>query len=445
MPPAPARTLDSKRSRLPALALILLALAAGPIHASESDPHPLGDTLTGDWLGIRSALKDHGVDFTVVYTSETAYNPQGGLERSALYTDQLSFGFAFDLQKLLKLPDAQFQISITDRNGHNLSGTQNLGTLQQVQELYGRGQTWLITQFWYRQTYFHQAVDWKIGRMTVGEDFASFSCEFMNLTFCGAPPGNIVGNYWYNWPISQWASRVRVALGGFGYVQVGGYVADPNYLSQRYAFTLAQPPGATGALIPVELGWLPHLGAAQLPGSYRVGAWDNTSRNADVFENTLGKPLVLDGGVPRSRNGAYGGYVNVLQQLIRGSEDSRQGLNLFFNATFADRRTSMIDNQVAIGLTYTGLVASRPLDDVAVAFGRTHVNSRVTKAEELAQAAGTGDAEVQTAEYVSEIYYSLHATHWLMLRPNFQYIHDPGGVINRTDDIVLGLKAIVSL
>jgi porin len=347
MPLAPRRSPHRKRSRHPALALTLLALG-GPLHASESDTHPLGDTLTGDWLGVRSALKDHGLDFTVVYTSETAYNPRGGLERSALYTDQLSFGFAFDLEKLLKLSDARFQISITDRNGHNLSGNQNLGTLQQVQELYGRGQTWLITQFWYRQTYFHHTVDWKIGRMTVGEDFASFSCEFMNLTFCGAPPGNIVGNYWYNWPISQWASRVRVALGGFGYAQVGGYVADPNYLQQRYAFTLAQPPGATGALIPVELGWLPHLGAAQLPGSYRVGAWDNTSRTADVFENTLGRPLLLDGGVPRSRNGAYGGY-------------------------------------------------------------------------------------------------ALHATHWLMLRPNFQYIHQPGGVINRTDDIVLGLKAIVSL
>ena len=423
------------------LALLLLAWAA-PIRAS--DPGPFSDTLTGDWLGMRTWLKDHGLDFTVVYTSETAYNPQGGQSHSALYTDQLSFGFAFDLEKLLDLNDAQFQISITDRNGHNLSGTQNLGTLQQVQELYGRGQTWLITQFWYTQTYLNQIIDWKVGRLTVGEDFAAFSCEFMNLTFCGAPPGNIV-NYWYNWPISQWASRVRVAINGFGYFQVGGYVADSNYLLQRYAFTLAQPPGATGALIPAELGWLPHLGTNQLPGSYRFGVWDNTSRSADAVENTLGQPLLLDGGTPRTRNGAYGGYINILQQLIRGSADSRRGLNLFLNLTFADRRTSMIDNQMAIGLTYTGLVASRPDDDIAIAFGRTHVNSRVTRAEELAESSGVIDTEAQTAEYVSELYYSLHATRWLKLRPNIQYIHQPGGISNRTDDIVLGLKAIASL
>ena len=29
-------------------------------------------------------------------------------------------------------------------------------------------------------------------RLTVGEDFASFSCDFQNLTFCGAQPGNLV-------------------------------------------------------------------------------------------------------------------------------------------------------------------------------------------------------------------------------------------------------------
>ena len=434
--------LRAKCSLLVGLQLTLLLLAS-PVWAD--DPHPLGDTLTGDWLGIRSLLKAHGVDFTVVYTSETAYNPQGGQQHSALYTDQLSFGFAFDLEKILRLNNAQFQISITDRNGHNLSGTQNLGTLQQVQELYGRGQTWLITQFWYRQRFFENAVDWKIGRMTVGEDFASFSCEFMNLTFCGAPPGNIVGSYWYNWPISQWASRVRVALGQFGYVQVGGYVADSNYLLQRYAFTLAQPPGATGALIPAEVGWLPHLGAEQLPGSYRFGIWDDTSQTADVAQNTLGQSLLLEGGTPRARNGAYGGYLNILQQIVRGSPDARQGLNLFFNATLADRRTAMIDNQFALGLIYTGLFPSRPLDDVAIAVGRTHVNSRVTKAEELAESAGMIDTEAQTAEYVSELYYSWHPTHWLMLRPNFQYIHQPGGISNATDDIVLGLKATASL
>ena len=53
---------------------------------------------------------------------------------------------------------------------------------------------------------------------------------------------------------------------------------------------------------------------------------------------------------------------------------------------------------------------------VAVAVGRIHGNSGVTKAEKLAETIGMIDTEAQTAECVSELYYSWHPTDWLMLR-----------------------------
>ena len=31
-------------------------------------------------------------------------------------------------------------------------------------------------------------------------------------------------------------------------------------------------------------------------------------------------------------------------------------------------------------------------------------------------------------------------TQWLMLRPNVQYVYQPGGTDKRTDDVILGLK-----
>ena len=51
-----ALALSSRSPRL-LLALLLLALADT---TQASDPNPLSDTLTGDWLGIRTALRDHG-------------------------------------------------------------------------------------------------------------------------------------------------------------------------------------------------------------------------------------------------------------------------------------------------------------------------------------------------------------------------------------------------
>jgi porin len=97
-----------------------------------------------------------------------------------------AFGTTFDLTKLGVVPGGTIQITWTDRNGSNLSDDAGLGTLLQVQEVFGRGQTLRLTQFWYDQNFIDGAVDWKIGRITFGEDFASFSCDFQNLTFCGA-------------------------------------------------------------------------------------------------------------------------------------------------------------------------------------------------------------------------------------------------------------------
>jgi porin len=413
---------------------------SGPARSADTS-----DTLTGDWGGVRTDLRDRGVDFQFGYTTEIASNVRGGTKHTTRYTDQWVFGTTLDLDKLVGLHHAQFQATITDRNGRNLSSDAGLGNLQQVQEVFGRGQTWRITQFWYDQKYFDDIFDWKVGRLTVGEDFASFTCDFMNLTFCGAQPGNIVGDYWFNWPVSQWATRGKVALSGFGYVQLGAYEVNPSYLTRAHAFSLDDPGGATGALIPLELGWLPTVGDANLPGSYKFGLWYDTSRANDVFENTQGQVLARAGGLPRGRDGRYGTYVNFLQQVTRpSSTEPDRGLSLFLNASFADRRTAFLDNQIAVGMTYTGLFDTRPQDALGLAVGRTHVNQRVKTAQELQNDAGI-PVSVQTSEYATELYYGLQVAPWAVVRPNLQYIHQPGGISHNTDDVVLGLKLQVRM
>ena len=114
------------------------------------------------------------------------------------------------MDKLLGWHGGTFQRTITDRNGRNLGADAGIGNNMLIQEVYGRGQTWHMTQFWLNQAFLDNRVQWKIGRLTVGEDFASFSCDFQNLTFCGSQPGNLVGSYWVNWPTSQWATRLKV-------------------------------------------------------------------------------------------------------------------------------------------------------------------------------------------------------------------------------------------
>ena len=429
--------------RITCVLLSLVILACGPTTQAGA-PQPFSDDLFLDWDGLRSELRDDGIDVRVGYASETVTNVQGGDKELWRYADQWTFAATLDLERLLKIDQGQFRISITDRNGRNLSADAHLDDLQQVQEVYGNNETWYWTQFWYDQKYLDGKLDWKIGRLTEGEDFAAFSCEFLNFTFCGAAPGNIAGNSWYNWPVSQWATRVKVNVARFGYFQLGAFEVNPNYLLTRYAFDPGDPPGATGVLAPFEVGWLPSFGRG-LEGSYKVGAWYNSSKTPDVVENTNGLPLALDGGVPLMRHGEYGAYFNFLQRLTGSlTGASARGVRVFLNSIYADRRTSTLDSQIAAGVLYTGLFASRVDDEVGLAIGRTHVNSRVAEVETLENAVGRGPVGVQNAEYVGEVFYRVQATGWLALRPDIQYVHDPGGIARNTDDLIVGLRVSVN-
>ena len=109
-----------------------------------------------------------------------------------------------------------------------------------------------------------------------------------------------------------------------------------------------------------------------------------------------------------SHRGLYGGYLTFQQQVS-------ENLSLFLNAVFADKRTSVTDHQVAAGLVYKGLFDSRPEDDIGLAVGTTHVNSRAFAPNNPGG-----------SEYAAELYYTYRPTNGLLVRPNLQYIHHPG-------------------
>jgi porin len=418
--------------------VVLTACLAGAVAHADDDrltnaPDPTSAAtapvpwLLGDWGGARTRLQNQGIDFQFGYTGEFAYNATGGIKSEATYTDQYSAGMTLDLNRLIGIPDAQFQATITERTGRNLSDDAQLGTLQQVQEVFGRGQTIRLTDFWYEQKYADGLIDWKVGRMPFSEDFAAFSCDFQNLMFCGSAPGNIVGNYIWDAPISQWATRVKLALNGFGYFQVGIYDVNPKYLGVQDQVLPVFFPGSTGALVPVELAWLPKFGNDALSGSYKFGAWYDTSTADDVVDDINGNPFALTGLPPLQRRGRYGGYINFQQQMT-------SSLSLFLNVVMADRRTATIDRQIAGGLIYTGPLSWRPNDDVALAVGTTHVNSRMANVETLQNTEGLG------SEYTFEVDYTFRPDNGLLFRPNIQYVHHPGGTSQNHDVLVFGLK-----
>ena len=98
-------------------------------------------------------------------------------------------------------------------------------------------------------------------------------------------------------------------------------------------------------------------------------------------------------------------------------------------------------------LVYKGPFDARPKDDVGIGAARLHVNEDVKKNAELRNISnGVSDYDnarfspLRETEYNFEINYGFHVTNWLTVRPNLQYVVQPGGVDKVDNALVAGLK-----
>jgi porin len=415
---------------------------AGTAHADDATTSKY---LFGDWGGERTRLADKGITFDFGYGFEAAHNYSGGTRNITRYTDQWKFGTAFDLEKLWGWEGAKFTMVVTDRNGRDIGADANIGNNQLIQEVYGRGQTWHLTIFALEQKFFDDKLSWKIGRLPVGEDINQFSCDFQNLSFCGAQPGNIVGDYWINWPTSQWATVLKLNTSSDTFVKLAAYQMNPKYADDSYAvhhgLTPGFPSGTTGALIPLEFGWTPKING--LPGSYRAGVWYNTSNGNDLYLNEQHQPLAEFGGTPLQHDSRRGAWITFQQQVT--GEAGGKGATVFLNVTSADHATSATNNQISLGMEYKGIF-DRPNDFIGAAFGASYANGYAAKNQRLINQLNPDNAAIVNDGYekVTEVFYSWSPIPSIAIRPNLQYIKDPGGSNKRDDAFVLGLKTSVA-
>ena len=431
--------------QLSAAAALVLSANAMAADAFSAD----SKWMTGDWGGERTKLIEQGIDIKADYVGEMGYNAHGGYndDKTGRYSDQFGLGVALDLQKLWGWDNTQAKIQLTNRNGQNISndriGDPRASTLSSSQEVYGRGHMVRLTQFWIQHQMFDNKLDVKLGYFGEGEDFNTFPCDFQNLSFCGSQVGNYV-NTWYNWPVAQAAIRVKYNITPELYAQIGAYNQNPSQLEHGNGFKLSGS-GTKGTVIPVELVWSPKVN--NLPGEYRVGYYKSAADAPDVREDVNGGNAVLTGADFRTRSSKKGYWFVAQQQLTTHNGDASRGLNIAANATFHDKETNLVDNYQSLMLVYKGPFDARPKDDVGIGAARLHVNNDVKKNAELLNADnGVSDYDsalytpIRETEYNFEINYGFHVTNWLTVRPNLQYVVQPGGVDKVDNALVAGLK-----
>jgi porin len=415
-----------------AVGVLACAPAAAKAQALGAPAH-----VFGDWNGARSKLHASGVDLLVTYVNEIAANSQGGRSREASYADQIMVDANFDLQTMAGIGGASVHVSLTDRNGVDLKEKAGLGTLLSPQEIYGYGRTTRLAQLYYQQKLWADRVTIKLGRLPMSGDIFPFSCEFQNLTFCGAVPGYITPN-WFTWPASQWAVSVNSKLSDTLQLETAVYQVNPSFTRNDQGLELGNPSGTTGAHVVAELTWAPR--PRGLRGAYRVGVWRNTGRFVDLDPDPAQPPVRRQGGEPRTLNHASGYYLMAQQPIHQNAANPRRSLDVFANFIQSDRDVSYVETVWEAGVFWRGPLARRPVDTLGVAVGRLSVN-KASRRHIAQQNARSGESvPVPNIEYPIEVYYAWAAAPGIVARPNVQYIANPGGIAKSKDVVVFGLK-----
>lgn len=436
-------------ARLSTLALVIASTCSWSL-ASHADDAFGADSqwMTGDWGGARTALADKGIDIQMEYLGESASNLRGGYNKShaTRYADQFTLGAAFDLQKLLGWQDAQFSVEVANTNGSSLNDKRlndsRVDSFSDTQEVSGNGSVTRLSKLWLSKGWFDDALNLKVGRFAVSDEFAVEDCEFQNLAFCDSQPGNYVGSFTQS-PVSTWGARVKYSLTDEVYAQVGAFAVNDSYSDNDNGFKL-NGAGTSGAMLPVELVWAPTFG--QLPGEYRVGYYYSTAKADDLYKDADNRPAVVTGDDYRRDNSQHGWWLTAKQQLTTVGGDASRGLVLYANISAFDAATTQVDGLQKLALVYQGPFDARPSDTLGLAVARLHgSNQSLHNARAANQASGLSYADEdylpeQHTEYDIELNYGIQVTQWLSVRPNMQYIAHPGGVREVQNAVVAGVQ-----
>lgn len=385
---------------------------------------PVDDGVLGDWAGLKPYLRQYGIETKITFTAELAANIQGGYRSRAPTAKQFAFITDFDLQKLMNWRNARIHIAISKRSGMQLEKDVGVTTLQQVQELYGRGSVWRMAEGWFEEDFGKFTI--RVGRLSIGNEFDTTGCIFMNLGFCGPQTGNNMGDYIYTWPVSQWGTRFVYHITNKLYIQTGLYALDSkNPLAKSMYF--GNPFQARAALVPYEVKWTPSFGRNRdYTGTYELGGWYSNDRAPHLdYKSIIDRYSVL-------QSNRYGGYANLEQIIYRNN--SGKSLTYIVRGLMADGATSTVSRTLSTALLWQGISRGRPYDMIGVAFGVEWLSGPFKRY-------AMRNNQYRSHEFESEIFYSFSLSSWGFLRPNFQFIGNPGGYYKAREFIVGGLKA----
>lgn len=428
------RFLDGKRVAMIGVLLAPWAwISAGPVAEpvrtglAESEQSVIrewwaGKGATGEWLGMRKSLADHGVQIGGYWKGYWYLVTGGGRTQGrarSTFDEELKFQVTLDLEKLLGIPGLTADGDVRWRDGEDVNkfvGASPGFNPSPIQT----GKNWRMGQAY---------LTWKSGEIFPVRDMFTVSGGWQDpYNFFGVQPlskfftNNVivankgVGLSGIPWSSSYeaWGGYLRVKPVDWAYMQAGLYMAIPGATATAnhgLYFQGASPAGSNGMFFLAETGVTPAWGPDQLEGKYAVGflhfGLESTAFSGGTYDQRWDIYFQLDQRIYREPGGT-------------GKSLQSQGLTWINWFNYSPNNLSNVPFYFHTGLVYEGLIPGREKDQLGVAMALGNYSD-----DRIAARRERGLTTQDTYEAVVEIDYKIAINRFLYTKPFWQYLIRP--------------------
>jgi porin len=432
-------------TRFVAIVCLSLTTLPGAAHAAcnlPEDPFGVPEEEEGevdlDIGGVRDSLADAGIGVGATYYGEAFMN-WGGIQDGGAYDGVLELYLNADMPRLGLWKGLCFYT-----NGYQIHGrsiTDNyVGSLMAVSSIEADPSTRLF-ELWFEQSLFNEMVLVRLGQLAADVEFilSEGGSYFLNGTW-GWPsiasadlPG---GGPAY--PLATPGVRIALAPSDKINLLLGVFNGDPAPDCNKAGgdpercnphgldFELDAPP-----LLLAEGAYSYALAGGTLPGTIKLGGWNHFGE----FEELSAHPGGISGRLLKHDWALYG-IIDQLLWRVPGVTDPH-GVAIFARVVGAPKDRNLVDFYFDGGFTFSGMVAGRPDDVLAIGFAYTGLSSDATGID-----FDIGTSSVPYDEWLIEIAYTFKVSEGWLIQPDFQYIGNP--VEGSDDATIVGARTTLN-
>ncbi len=356
-------------------------------------------------------------DISFTYTADGVAVIDGGIDHRLRYLDNIDVIADADLGRLVGWQGAEFHVHVLNNLGRRPND--GAGTLQGINNIEVSKARLKLYEAWIDQA-IGDRVKLLVGLHDLNSEF--YATDSSGLLI--APPFGIGSEFSSTgpngpsiFPSTSLAVRLAVKVGNSGYLRVAAFNAHAGTLGDDGGIDVSFH---DGLLLVAEAG-------IEKKGKFAIGGWRYTRRQDDIRERDLsGDPL---------RHFSQGAYVLAEYPLI--AHEGGKHVTAFVRAGISEGRTGMFKGSWQAGFLAEGIMPGRPESqlsfgvaqgDLSGGFRHNQIDSGVS---------------ASSGEIGLELTYSDRLTRFLILQPDLQLVHNPGGDRTAANMVAAGIRATV--